>query len=74
MECIGCKYFYYDSGGGGQCDHFLKELCFKTDKMFYVLPIHEGDCGFTSKEAAENYFLSSNLENTPPPWLYSKEN
>ena len=54
-ECIGCEYFYYDSGDEGQCNHFLKELCFKTDKMFYVLPIQESDCSITSKEDAKEY-------------------
>ena len=75
MSCIGCKNFYYNNDGSGQCDMPYKYACLKNNFQFYQLPICEGDSGFSSKEKAERYFkdnildifLRENLEGTPPP-------
>jgi len=39
MECIDCEHFYYDSGGGGQCDLPYGGACLRANHYFHTHPI-----------------------------------
>ena len=39
MECLGCEHFYYDSGGGGQCDAPYENACLRANHYFHTHPV-----------------------------------
>ena len=39
MDCIKCEHFYYDSGGGGQCDAPYGDACLHAHHYFHTHPI-----------------------------------
>ena len=36
MDCKNCNHFYYDSGGGGQCDAPYENSCLRAHHYFHT--------------------------------------
>ena len=43
MECIECNHFYYNSGGGGECDMPYENTYLRANHIFHTDPIEFGE-------------------------------